>query len=140
MYHLRPDEDEWNRSVEFVPATPLEYLNRWQMCNTLFQDEVELHRVLQWKDGSVSFVISQPQYNGELPSAQEIESYFEKAGWQRIIAEEGRSVFYNYAFSALALDIEPRNCYIAETGEILPFDVILAHPNREVENFLGLYP
>ncbi len=37
------------------------------------------------------------------------------------------------------MDAVPRNCYIRD-GLILPFDVILSHPNEELAKFLSLYP
>jgi hypothetical protein len=35
---LRPDEDDPRMQdvIEFVPATPLEYLSRWLACNEVF--------------------------------------------------------------------------------------------------------
>lgn len=37
------------------------------------------------------------------------------------------------------MDAESRNCYVTENG-LQPFDVILTHPNWEIESLLGLFP
>lgn len=48
------------------------------------------------------------------------------------------SLFLKYAFQTLAIDALPRNCYLKD-GDLLPFDVILCHPDEELEAFLRLY-
>jgi hypothetical protein len=63
---LRPDTDAPRQgdAIEFVPATPLEYLARWLACNDVFGDDVRLVSVIRWTDGMVSCGITQPQYHG----------------------------------------------------------------------------
>jgi hypothetical protein len=127
------------KAIEFVPATPLEYLERWIAANDVFGDDVKLTAVVQWADGQVSFAISQPQYHGEPATEREIEQHFLAAGWTRIPDPAGQhDVFFNYAFQTLAIDTLPRNCYLKD-GDLLPFDVILCQPDEELEAFLGLY-
>lgn len=127
------------KAIEFVHATPLEYLERWIAANDVFGDDVKLASVVQWADGQISFIISQPQYHGEPASEREIDAHFVGAGWKRIPDPAGQhSLYYNYAFQTLAIDALPRNCYLRD-GELLPFDVILCRPDEEVEEFLKLY-
>lgn len=126
-------------SIEFVPATPLEYLERWIAANEVFGDDVKLTAVIEWADGQVSFAISQPQYHGEPAPQREIEARFEAAGWKRFIDEAGHVLFFNYAYQVLAIDSLPRNCYLHD-DDLLPFDVILCRPDLELESVLGLYP
>lgn len=127
------------RAIEFVPATPLEYLDRWIAANDVFGDDVRLTSVVRWADGQVSFAISQPQYAGEPATEREIDRFFEAAGWRRILDGSQHVLFYNYAFQVLAIDALPRNCYLNENG-LQPFDVILCHPGEVMEDYLGLYP
>jgi hypothetical protein len=124
--------------IEFIHATPLEYLERWIAANEVFEDDVRLTSVVEWSDGRISFSISQPQYHGEAATPREIEDFFIAAGWKRILDDSGHLLFYNYAFEVLAIDALPRNCYI-NNGNLLPFDVILCHPNAELRDFLKLY-
>ena len=138
--NLRDDSTlpAFKEQIEFVPATPLEYLERWIAANEVFEDDVRLTSVVEWSDGRISFSISQPQYHGELATYREIEDFFVAAGWKRILDDTGHLLFYNYAFEVLAIDAMPRNCYIKD-GNLLPFDVILCHPNEELQDFLKLY-
>ena len=136
---LRSEIKATRPSIEFVPGTPLEYLSRWQVCNKLFNDDVRLSDVILWPDKRVSFSISQPSYAGNIPNNRDIEAYFTEAGWTRVTNELHHTIFYNYAFQILALDIEPRNCYISDGGDLLPFDVILSEPDDELSDFLRLY-
>lgn len=127
--------------IEFLPATPFEYLERWIAANEVFEDAVKLTSVVEWADGQVSFSISQPQYHGEPAPPRDIDRYFEASGWTRI-QDPGRSghvLYFNHAFQVLAIDALPRNCYLHE-GALLPFDVILCKPDETLETFLRLYP
>ncbi len=138
---LRPDADAPRNAdaIEFVPATPLEYLARWRACNEVFGDDVRLVSVIRWSDGMVSFGITQPQYHGVPAEPREIEAYFHDAGWTRLNDPSGHTVFFNYAFSVLAIDAERRNCYLNEGG-LQPFDVVLCEPDEALERYLGIFP
>ena len=130
------------RTIEFVPATPLEYLCRWADANDLFRDDVRLESIIEWPNKHLSIGISQPQYSGARPDVREIRTYFEDAGWVHICEpspQNGHQIYFNYPYQVLAMDAMPRNCYI-QNGELLPFDVILSRPTEELEEFLGLYP
>lgn len=128
----------FKQQLEFIHATPQEYLERWLAANAVFEDDVRLTSVIEWSDGRVSFAISQPQYHGEPATPREIETFFTAAGWTRIPADSGHLLFFNYAFNVLAIDALPRNCYIKDSG-LLPFDVILCYPDESIQEFLKLY-
>lgn len=133
-------EGQTRPSIEFAAATPLEYLERWQRANELFRDDVRLASVVEWQDGAVSFVITQPQYHGIPAEPEEVEKFFLKAGWARLHDPTyAHQIFFNHAFGVMAIDAERRNCNITENG-LQPFDVVLCHPNEELERFLGIYP
>lgn len=79
MTHLVPNlrgEPGSKKAIEFGPATPLKYLDRWIAVNEVFEDDVRLTAVIQWSDGQVSFAISQPQYHGDPASEKNIEQHF----------------------------------------------------------------
>ncbi len=138
---LRPENDTPREQVaiEFVPATPLEYLARWLASNEVFGDDVRLVTVIRWADGMVSFGITQPQYHGVPAEPREIESYFLDAGWTRLHDPSGHALFFNHAFGVMAIDAERRNCYLNEGG-LQPFDVILCVPDEPLERYLGIFP
>lgn len=127
------------KAIEFIHATPMEYLERWIAANEVFGDDVKLTAVVRWADGQVSFAISQPQYHGEPATEREIEQHFIASGWTRIVDPTGQHLlFFNHAFQTLAIDALPRNCYLKD-GDLLPFDVILCQPDEELETYLGIY-
>ena len=127
------------QAIEFVPATPLEYLERWSLNNEVFGDDARLASLIEWPDGALSFGITQPQYHGEPAEPRDIERYFRAAGWTRLNDPSGHLVFYNYAFQVIAIDAASRNCYLTD-GELQPFDVILCRLGPELEVFLRIYP
>ncbi|MEO8615744.1 MAG: hypothetical protein ABI600_11435 [Luteolibacter sp.] len=137
---VRPGEAAKHRkAIEFIAATPLEYLDRWQMNNEIFGDDVQLVSMIQWSDGQISFGITQPQYQGVPAEARDIDRFFMEAGWTLLKDPSHHKVFFNYAFQVMAIDAESRNCYITEDG-LQPFDVILCEPDEETERFLRIYP
>ncbi|CAN5888804.1 hypothetical protein BH11VER1_BH11VER1_00120 [soil metagenome] len=125
--------------IEFLPATPLEYLERWIAANDVFEDDVTLASVIRWTDGQVSFAIAQPQYHGKPAAPREIDRFFVASGWKQLPITSGHTLYYNYNFQVLAIDALPRNCYLHD-DTLLPFDVILCRPNVALEEFLKLYP
>jgi hypothetical protein len=125
--------------IEFVPATPLEYLERWQASNDIFGDDVRLTSVIEWLGGAISFGITQPQYHGIPAEPRDIERCFLAAGWTRLKDPSGHVIYFNYAFGVVAIDAERRNCYLTN-GELQPFDVILCRPDEAMEEFLAIYP
>jgi len=141
LAEVRPDADRkgFRQAIEFLNATPLEYLVRWIACNEVFGDQVKLAAVIRWTDGLVSFGITQPQYHGTPADPREIEGLFLKAGWSRLADPSGHTVFFNHAFGVLAIDAERRNCFVNDGG-LQPFDVILCKPDETMERFLGIYP
>jgi len=136
-HDLESREETVIKQIEFYPASVLEYLERWILCNELFNDNVELLHIIEWGDRSVSLVISQPYYFGDVLPVEEIQKVFVSKGWEQIHID-GRSIFYNFAYNVIALDLEPRNCYMGTNG-LQPFDVILSRPNEELEKYLGIF-
>lgn len=126
------------RSIEAVYATPIEYLQRWVASNEIFGDDVRLQSVIQWQDGLVSMAISQPQYHGRPAEIREIEAHFKNAGWQRLKPKFGRCLYFNFAYNVITMDAESRNCYMTKDG-LQPFDILLLHPDSELEEYLELY-
>jgi hypothetical protein len=125
------------KAIEFLPATPLEYLSRWIANNRIFGDDVKLASVILWPGGMTSFGITQPQYHGTPAEPRDIQHLFLAAGWIRLNDPSGHTIFYNSSFDILAIDAERRNCYLKD-GELLPFDVILRHPDEALAEFLEI--
>lgn len=136
---LRSEHSVSRTAIEFFPATPIEYLERWRAANEVFGDDVRLASVIEWPNGEISICVTQPQYHGEPAEPRDIEAFFLKHGWTRLKDPSGHAVYFNYAFGVMAIDAERRNCYLTD-GELQPFDVILCQPDEEMERFLQVYP
>lgn len=128
----------YREAIEFRPATPLEYLNRWIANNEVFGDDVRVVSVIRWKCGAVSLGITQPQYSGTPADDREIADYFQAAGWILLNDPSGHLVFFHYGYQLMAIDAASRNCFLDSEG-IQPFDVILCAPSEEIEKFLEIY-
>jgi len=131
----------WKRepSVEFVAATPIEYLERWIRANEVFDDDTRLVSVVRWRDGQVSFCIVQPHYDGEAATERQIESSFIEGGWTPLRDPRGEHLVYmNYPWNVLAVDALPRNCKYNKDG-LQPFDVILVTPDDDLDAYFKIY-
>ena len=134
--NIRTGEETFYQQIEFLGARPLEYLDRWALCNELFSDAANIQRIIQWVDSSVSFMLSQPYYMGQVIPHNEIHKAFREKGWDAIY-RDGRAVLYNFAYDAIALDLEPRNCYMNK-GKLQPFDLIVSHPDDKMREYLDI--
>ena len=135
-----PDDDDgsYREAIEFRPATPLEYLDRWIANNEVFHDDVRVVSVIRWKCGAVSLGITQPQYSGTPADDRDITRYFQAAGWTLLRDPSSHLIFFHYGYHLMAIDAAGRNCFLDSEG-IQPFDVILCAPDEEIETFLGIY-
>lgn len=95
VLRLDADAPHEREAIEFVPATPLEYLSRWLASNEILGDDVRLVSVIHWTGGMISFGITQPQYHGVPAEPREIEAFFHEAGWPRLNDPSGHAVFCN---------------------------------------------
>jgi hypothetical protein len=133
-----PSAPSFKTQIEFVPATPLEYLDRCLNANDVFGDDVQLASIIEWPDSSISLGTTQPHYSGTPASHRQIEDYFVLNHWRHLPDASGHLLFFNYAFGVLAIDAVPRNCYILGQ-QLQPFDVILCRPDDAMQDFLGIY-
>ncbi len=137
--NLRGTGPSQRLQIEFIEATPLEYLERCLLANDVFEDDIRLASVIEWADHRLSIGTTQPHYAGRPATHDQIEDYFIQNQWVRRRDAAGHLIFFNYAYQVLAIDAVPRNCYLQDTS-LQPFDVILCRPSDELEAFLDLYP
>ncbi|MBX3742641.1 MAG: hypothetical protein KF712_16770 [Akkermansiaceae bacterium] len=116
---------ETQRQIELVGSSLSKYLLRWAYSNQVFGDDVRLSSLIRWADGALSVGITQPQYHGRKASESEIMEFFVRKGWRDVTRRAVRAAFYQPDFNLVAVDAEPRNCFINTEG-LFPFDVVLA--------------
>jgi hypothetical protein len=114
--------------VSMLPATPLEYLERWNTNNRLFGELVELVGVQRTPEGP-RLVISQPHVPGEISTWEEIEETFVvKSRMRRLRITQPLGGYDAHAYfkgRVGVFDVRPLNCFHhAETNELAAIDVI----------------
>ncbi len=122
----------------FLPATPLQYLQRWKLHNRLFNDNVELAGISTPNERTDKLVIVQQDIQGAAPSWDALEAFFvQDLGYQRLYFPEplGHYESRAYCLGRYAIfDVRPINCVETDAGLIIPIDVIpKAFPQREAQ-------
>jgi hypothetical protein len=105
-----------------VPATPLEYLDRWANHNTLFPPITRITGLLEENRDGLALLIEQEALLGDLPSLRDVDEFLLNAGYTQLathpFAWENRS-------SGFALfDARPAN-FVKVSGVAIPFDLIV---------------
>jgi len=108
-----------------LPATPLQYFLRMEAQNHLFGDDVRFMGL--WPDkAGLRIVVSQPDWIGEAPTFEDIETSLNEQGYRRInLPPLGNYEAHSYLGDGVALfDVHPRNCIVQSSGLLIPFDCI----------------
>lgn len=117
--------------LEMLPATPLQYLERWLTANRLFFDDVRLEGV--WREGAHRrIVISQRDIVGTEPTWEEVERAMrEDYRLARLPVDDhlGGYAARAYVRGRLGVlvgvfDVRPVNCVRTDSGDVVPIDVI----------------
>ena len=113
--------------LEMLPASPLQYLERWRVANRLFFDDVRLEGV--WSEGATRrIVVSQPDIVGEEPTWEEVErAMWEDYGLRRLPGDDALGGYEARAYFRGrfgVFDVRPVNCVRTADGEVVPIDVI----------------
>lgn len=111
-----------------LPATPLEYLERWNTHNRVFGDSVELLGFQETERGP-RLIISQPHVPGEPATWEELEDTFvRKSRMQelripRLLGGYDSKAYFKGRIGIF--DVRPLNCFHhAGTHEVAAIDVI----------------
>ena len=116
-------------------ALPAEYLERLQLANMTFGDDIRLLGVTREEEGLV-MVTTQPTIVGEACSAGEMISYFEARRFCMIpgfSAGHRRSLsFYRDLDQMAVFDAHPANFLRDQNGVILPIDAVLLRADEEL--------
>ena len=94
------------------------YLRNLEAANSLFGDDILLHGVLQTRRGP-ALVTSQPFVTGDVPTSQEVASWFETNGYH----STGHNRWKNNATGAEVADAHVGNLIKTHDGELVPIDL-----------------
>lgn len=109
----RPDEEP--------KASPIAYLERWQLHNELFGDEVVFLGALQTADG-IRLLIRQPAISGIPATESEIDRFFSENGWNRF-SINGNTAYFDPARQVVISDTHRGNIILMEDGLLAPIDL-----------------
>ena len=116
-------------------ATPSEYLDRCQLQNELFGDDIRLEKIVE-NGGFPKILISQPALEGELPSQSEIDELMSGGGYQRIT----QGAYYERNRGVVVVDLFPRNALKTRNGQLCPFDPVIQRVHPDFAEFLMAHP
>jgi hypothetical protein len=116
-------------------ATPAEYLDRWLLQNRLFNDDIQLERIVE-NGGIPRIVISQPSLTGTHPDQVLIDDLMVGGGYRRL----GEGAFYDAESGLLVFDLMPRNVIQTPNGELCPIDPVIQRVTPDFAEFLAEHP
>lgn len=115
-------------------ATPSEYLDRLDLQNRVFQDDIRLERIIE-NQGFPIIITSQPAIHGRPASSRLIDDLMAKLQFEKLT--EG--AFYD-GDGLLVFDLFPRNVIEVEDGHVFPIDPVMQRITPEFGQFLREHP
>lgn len=128
-----------NHKLEVRKALPSEYLERLELMNEHFLDDVRIEGIL----ANGNFVTSQSRLEGDDPSEKEIADFLHELGWARIPAKQ-QNLPHNLMATAwvhqkgqiVMVDARPPNFKKTVLGEVLPIDLMLIKATGSLITFI----
>jgi hypothetical protein len=116
-------------------ASPSEYLDRLDLQNQIFDDDIRLERVVI-KAGKPVIVISQPAIKGEHPPPTALDELMVAKGYEKLTD----GAYYDAKSGLLVFDLFPRNAIRAVDGRIYPIDPVIQRITSDFADFLRAEP
>lgn len=116
-------------------ATPAEYLDRLDLQNQIFNDDIRLERVVV-KNGKPIIVTSQPFIKGVAPSQIALDELMAGKGYEKLTD----GAYYDEHIGLLIFDLFPRNAIQAASGVIFPIDPVIQRITPDFGEFLREHP
>lgn len=134
--------EETGHLPELTQALPLEYLERLQLQNSVFTDDIRLEGVAR-EDGKLVIVTSQEAILGKVVTREEMTAYMAKLRFKPLaglsLGRPGALAFYRDLDEVAAFDAHPGNLVKDDNGVVLPIDLILVRADaalaRALERF-----
>lgn len=110
-----------HRPNEESKASPISYLERWQLHNQIFGDSVTFLGALQTESG-LRLLIQQPAIEGQPATDQEIAQFFIESGWKRFVIG-GNTAFFDPQRNLVISDTHRGNIILMADGLLAPIDL-----------------
>jgi hypothetical protein len=104
-----------------VPATPLEYFDRWTLHNQIFAPITKVSGILERAGGELSILIQQEPLLGDLPSQMQIADFMDHFGFTPLSGK--RFAWMSRVSQTVIFDARPANFVLVDRTPI-PFDLI----------------
>lgn len=110
-----------HRPHEEPKASPIAYLERWELHNEIFGDMVEFLGVISTENG-IRMLIRQPAIEGTPATNDEIREFFEKSGWRRFEID-GHTAYFDPGRNLVISDTHRGNLVMMPDGLLAPIDL-----------------
>ena len=136
--------EETGHQPDLTNALPLEYLERLQLQNNLFADDIRLEGVAI-ENGQMVLVTSQPAILGGQATEEGMINFMAKLWFQPLrglsLGRPGALAFYRDLDEVAAFDAHPGNFVKDDNGVVLPIDLVPLRAKEELQKafkaFLG---
>ena len=116
-------------------ATPSEYLDRLDLQNLIFHDDIRLERIVA-NNGQPIIITSQPFIKGVAATAAALDDLMLGKGYEKLTD----GAYYYERAGLLVFDLIPRNAILAADGHIYPIDPVIQRITPEFGQFLREHP
>jgi len=116
-------------------ATPSEYLDRLDLQNLIFHDDIRLESVVA-NGGKPIIVTSQPFIKGVMAAAAALDELMLDKGYEKLTD----GAYYSEQEGLLVFDLLPRNAILATDGHIYPIDPVIQRITPDFGQFLREEP
>ncbi len=110
-----------HRTDEDSRASPIDYLERWQLHNEFFGDDVRFLGALS-TDKGLRLIIEQPAISGIPATEQQIRTFFTGNGWRPFVAD-GETAFLDSLNHLAISDTHRGNIILMDDGLLAPIDL-----------------
>lgn len=116
-------------------ATPSEYLDRLDLQNLIFHDDIRLERIVA-NNGKPIIITSQPAIKGDAPTQAAVDELMAGKGYEKL----ADGAYYDEPSGLLIFDLFPRNAILAADGQIYPIDPVIQRIAPDFGQFLRAEP
>jgi hypothetical protein len=116
-------------------ATPSEYLDRLDLQNLIFHDDIRLERIVA-NHGKPIIITSQPFIKGSAARAASLDELMLDKGYEKLTD----GAYYSEREGLLVFDLLPRNAILAADGQIYPIDPVIQRITPDFGQFLRDHP
>ena len=116
-------------------ATPSEYLDRLNLQNQIFNDDIRLERIVANK-GKPIIITAQPFIKGGSPTQVALDELMLGKGYEKL----ADGAYYDERAGLLVFDLFPRNAIQTTDGVVYPIDPVIQRIAPEFGQFLREQP